>query len=249
MGGHCKVMRVAVSPATLSELLARARHFREQSQALSVDSALRAHLDPVHTEDSRCTAAQLDTVLRPMEEYLRPLLPLLSSLELRLQPPVAVPDSGRLKGKDRDRKMSTLQSEWPAQPEAAEHLVLLVDRPLLQLPLEGLPALRDAAVTSVSRDLSLHMLSNRLRLDEAVEAGMKREGKSKDFRKKTSSKKGTKVGVLCCGPRLAGHGPAAALSAVTGQCTPGPAPGMHRGRLGHLPVYPLLGLGMGAPPA
>lgn len=55
----------------------------------------------------------------------------------------------------------------PAQPEAAEHLVLLVDRPLLQLPLEGLPALRDAAVTSVSRDLSLHVLSNRLRLDEA----------------------------------------------------------------------------------
>ncbi|XP_058527647.1 cilia- and flagella-associated protein 46 [Ochotona princeps] len=197
VGGHCKVLRVAVSPTALSELLARARHFREQSQALSVDSALRAHLelDPVHTEDGRCAAARLDAVLRPMEEYLRPLLPLLSSLELRLQPPVVVPDSGRLKGKDRDRKMSTLQSEWPAQPEAVEHLVLLVDRPLLELPLEGLPALRDAGVTSVSRDLSLHMLSNRLRLDEAVEAGIKREDKSKDFRKKTSSKKGTKASV------------------------------------------------------
>ena len=67
---------------------------------------------------------------------------------------------------------------WPAaavlpptvQPEAADSVVLLVDRPLLELPLEGLSALREGPVSSVSRDFSLQMLCNRLHQDEAGES-------------------------------------------------------------------------------
>ncbi|XP_069914365.1 cilia- and flagella-associated protein 46 isoform X3 [Oryctolagus cuniculus] len=189
-GGHCKVMRAAVSPSALSDLLASARHLRQQSQVLGEDSALRVPLDqePVQAGDGGRGPGLLDVVLKLLEEHLRPLLPLLSFPEVRFQMPTAVPETGRLKGKDKDRKTSNLQ----IQPEAAEHLVLLVDRPLLELPLEGLGVLREAALASVSRDLSLQMLCNRLRRDEAAEANLKREGKGKDLRKKTPSRRAAK---------------------------------------------------------
>lgn len=56
-----------------------------------------------------------------------------------------------------------------AQPEAADSIVLIVDRPFLQLPLEGLSVFAGGTVRSVSRDFSLQMLWNRLREEDAGE--------------------------------------------------------------------------------
>lgn len=63
-----------------------------------------------------------------------------------------------------------------AQPEAADHVVLLVDRPFLELPLEGLSAFREGPVSSLSRDFSLQMLCNRLHRDEAGESSRQPAG-------------------------------------------------------------------------
>lgn len=50
--------------------------------------------------------------------------------------------------------------------EAADNIILIVDRHLLELPLEGLSVFREGTVSSVSREFSLQMLWNRLRKEE-----------------------------------------------------------------------------------
>lgn len=57
----------------------------------------------------------------------------------------------------------------PAEPEAADAVILVVDRYLLELPLEGLSVLGAAAVSSVSREFSLQMLWTRLHKGETGE--------------------------------------------------------------------------------
>lgn len=57
----------------------------------------------------------------------------------------------------------------PAEPEAADAVILVVDRYLLELPLEGLSVLGAAAVSSVSREFSLQMLWTRLHKEETGE--------------------------------------------------------------------------------
>lgn len=57
------------------------------------------------------------------------------------------------------------------EPEAADSVVLIVDRQLLELPLEGLSAFKEGTVSAVSRDFSLQMLFNRLHQEEAGESG------------------------------------------------------------------------------
>ena len=52
------------------------------------------------------------------------------------------------------------------QPEAAHDVILIADRDLLELPLEGLSVFDDGLVSSLSRDFSLQMLCNRLRREE-----------------------------------------------------------------------------------
>ena len=52
------------------------------------------------------------------------------------------------------------------QPEAAHDVILIADKDLLELPLEGLSVFDDGLVSSLSRDFSLQMLCNRLRREE-----------------------------------------------------------------------------------
>lgn len=56
------------------------------------------------------------------------------------------------------------------QPEVADDVVLIADRHLLELPLEGLSAFAGGLVSSLSRELSLQMLRNRLRREEPGES-------------------------------------------------------------------------------
>ncbi|XP_019062592.1 cilia- and flagella-associated protein 46 isoform X2 [Fukomys damarensis] len=196
--GHCKVMRVAVSPAAFSDLLAKAQEFWEQTQAQvyqediaqtpsTVAGRLGQDSGCAPTEEKSPYLRRLSSVLEPMEEYLKPIFPLLSSPDLRLQMPTVVPDTSKSKGKEKERKISIL----PVHPETEDSVILIVDRHLLELPLEGLSVLREGAISSVSREFSLQMLWNRLHKED-LEGSVKKEGKSKDFKKKSLAKKGMK---------------------------------------------------------
>ncbi|KAB0347365.1 hypothetical protein FD754_012222 [Muntiacus muntjak] len=191
-GGSCKVARVAVSPADLSHLLAIVQQFREQVQAeaYSEDMALSAGLESegVHPMGEDRTLLRFEVVLKSMEQYLQPLFPLLScSPEPRAPIPVVVSDSGKTKGKDKERKASLSQ----VQPEVADDIILIADRHLLELPLEGLSVFDDGLVSSLSREFSLQMLCNRLRREEP-EGNMKKETRGKDHKKRGATRKARK---------------------------------------------------------
>ncbi|MEQ2315547.1 hypothetical protein AMECASPLE_023521, partial [Ameca splendens] len=69
--------------------------------------------------------------------------------------------------------------------EQGEHLVVLADRTLLELPLEALPLLQKEGLTSVSRDFSLQLFFSRLNREETHKA-------ESDSKKETKGRKGTK---------------------------------------------------------
>uniref|UniRef100_A0A8B9XME4 Uncharacterized protein n=1 Tax=Bos mutus grunniens TaxID=30521 RepID=A0A8B9XME4_BOSMU len=177
--GSCKVARVAVSPADFSRLLARVQQFREQAQAeaYSGDMALSTGLESegVHPMGEDRALPRFEAVLKSMEQYLQPLFPLLSCPpEPRAPIPMVVADSGKTKGKDKERKASLSQ-----------------DRDLLELPLEGLSVFDDGLVSSLSREFSLQMLCNRLRREEP-EGSMKKESRGKDHKKRGTTRKAGK---------------------------------------------------------
>ncbi|XP_023492381.2 cilia- and flagella-associated protein 46 isoform X4 [Equus caballus] len=193
VGGSCKVARVAVSPAAFSCLLAGAQQFWEQTQAevYSEDMALSSGLETesAHLEGEGSSVQRLsDDVLKPMEDYLRPLFPLLSCPEAGIQAPTIVADLGKSKSKDKERKPSLPQVHL----EAADNIILIVDRHLLELPLEGLSVFREGTVSSVSREFSLQMLWNRLRKEETEGNMKKKDGKGKELKKRSPGKKGWK---------------------------------------------------------
>ncbi|KAF4019376.1 hypothetical protein G4228_010549 [Cervus hanglu yarkandensis] len=193
-GGSCKVARVAVSPADLSHLLASVQQFREQAQAeaYSEDMALSTGLEEsegMHPMGEDRALLRFEVVLKSMEQYLQPLFPLLSCPpEPRAPIPVVVSDSGKTKGKDKERKASLSQ----VQPEVADDVILIADRHLLELPLEGLSVFDDGLVSSLSREFSLQMLCNRLRREEPAEGNMKKESRGKDHKKRGATRKARK---------------------------------------------------------
>nr|XP_023417215.1 cilia- and flagella-associated protein 46 isoform X2 [Cavia porcellus] len=193
--GYCKVMRVAVSPAAFSDLLVRAQKFWEQTQAQvyrkDITPRPSTDTDFVPTKEKGPSLWKLSSLLAPMEEYLKPIFPLLSSPEVRSQIPTVMVDTAKSKGKEKERKPSMP----PVHLNTEDSVILIVDKPLLKLPLEGLSVFHEGAVSSVSREFSLQMLWNRLRKEEP-EGGVKKEGKSKDFKKKTLGKKGMKSSTI-----------------------------------------------------
>ncbi|XP_065377728.1 cilia- and flagella-associated protein 46 isoform X1 [Macaca fascicularis] len=197
VGGFCKVMRLAVSPTAFSHLLACAQQFRKQTQAqvYSEDMALNAGSEPegLQVEEKEWPVQRLSSILGPLEELLQPLFPLLSLSEARVQMPVVIADSGKSKGKDKERKMSTGQHNT-VQPEVVDKIILVADRHLLELPLEGLSVFDEGTISSVSREFSLQMLWNRLHKEEP-EGGVKKEGRSRDPKKRSLVKKGRKGSV------------------------------------------------------
>uniref|UniRef100_A0A2K6BDB7 Cilia and flagella associated protein 46 n=2 Tax=Macaca TaxID=9539 RepID=A0A2K6BDB7_MACNE len=197
VGGFCKVMRLAMSPTAFSHLLACAQQFRKQTQAqvYSEDMALNAGSEPegLQVEEKEWPVQRLSSILGPLEELLQPLFPLLSLSEARVQMPVVVADSGKSKGKDKERKMSTGQHNT-VQPEVVDKIILVADRHLLELPLEGLSVFDEGTISSVSREFSLQMLWNRLHKEEP-EGGVKKEGRSRDPKKRSLMKKGRKGSV------------------------------------------------------
>ncbi|XP_011370907.1 cilia- and flagella-associated protein 46, partial [Pteropus vampyrus] len=203
VGGSCRVARVAVSPAAFSSLLAGAQQCREQMQAevYSEDAALSSGLGSAGTrfERERPSAQTLGDVMQDLETYLRPLSALLSCPEARTQSPVVLADVGKAKGRDKERKPSLAQGDGvppTAEPEATD-VVLVVDRHLLELPLEGLAVFRGETTSSVSREFSLQMLCSRLHRETAE--GVTKESRGREPRRRGPGKRGRKGS----GPRAA----------------------------------------------
>ncbi|XP_045438178.1 cilia- and flagella-associated protein 46 [Pipistrellus kuhlii] len=191
VGDACKVARVAVNPATLSGLVASTQKFREQSQ-VEVCNKDRALVLGLKSQDSkqerqRFPFLRIGDIVQATEDYLRPLLLLLRCPEPRMHVSPTMGDLGKAKGKDKDRK----QSAVPGESEAADTVVLLVDRPLLELPLEGLLTLREGAINSMSREFSLQMLYNRLHQEEPDRTA-KKGAKGKELKRKGPGKKSRK---------------------------------------------------------
>ncbi|XP_017369055.1 cilia- and flagella-associated protein 46 isoform X2 [Cebus imitator] len=195
VGVPCKVMRLAVSPTAFSHLLACAQEFRKeiQAQAYAEDLLLSTGSEPesLQAEEQKPPVHSLRSVLEALEELLQPLFPMLSVSEARVQTPMVVADSGKSKGKDKERKPST-GPQNTAQPEVADKVVLVADRRLLELPLEGLSMFDEGTISSVSREFSLQMLWNRLRKEDTAEGVTKKEGRSRDSKKRSLAKKGKK---------------------------------------------------------
>uniref|UniRef100_H0WN93 Uncharacterized protein n=1 Tax=Otolemur garnettii TaxID=30611 RepID=H0WN93_OTOGA len=195
VGGLCKVMRLAVNPADFSHLLACAHQFQEhpQVEVYAEDTAQDPDVEPedVQVRNKAPGLHGLGHVLQPMEAYLKPLFPLFSYTEDRTQIPTVVADSGKAKGKDKDKKLSLGQTST-AHAEAADKMILIADRPFLQLPLEGLSVLDEATVSSVSREFSLQMLYNRLHKEESDGGTGKKETKGRDFKQRNLTRRGRK---------------------------------------------------------
>ncbi|XP_078202952.1 cilia- and flagella-associated protein 46 isoform X19 [Callithrix jacchus] len=202
VGGPCKVMRLAVSPTALSHLLACAQEFRKQiqDQVYAEDLLLSTGSEPegLQAEEEEPPVHGLSSILEALEELLRPLFPMLSVSEARVQTPVLAAESGKSKGKDKERKLST-GPQNTVQPEVADQIILVTDRHLLELPLEGLSVFHEGTISSVSREFSLQMLWNRLRKEE-TEGGVKKEGRSRDAKKRNLAKKGKKGSFLRATP-------------------------------------------------
>ncbi|KAM7074050.1 cilia- and flagella-associated protein 46 isoform 1-T1 [Molossus nigricans] len=192
VGDSCRVARVAVNPAAFSGLLISTQQFREQTQAevCGEGPALSPGLESEgrRPEKQGYPLPRLSDVLKATEEYLRPMLTLLHRSEPRIQMSSVLADVGKPKGKDKERKLSLA----PVEPEAADSVVLIVDRQLLELPLEGLSVFAGGTVSSVSRDFSLQMLFNRLHQEEAADGATKRDTKGKESKKKGPGRRGRK---------------------------------------------------------
>ncbi|XP_040342797.1 cilia- and flagella-associated protein 46 isoform X6 [Herpailurus yagouaroundi] len=121
-GGFCKVARVAVNPATFSCLLADAQQFREltQVEVTNADMAPNSstELENAPPEKEGHSLRKFGEVLASMEGYLRPLFPVLGSPEARTQVPTVVADSGRPKGKDKERKVSLPWADGTVKKES-----------------------------------------------------------------------------------------------------------------------------------
>ncbi|KAM8780319.1 LOW QUALITY PROTEIN: cilia- and flagella-associated protein 46 [Rhynchonycteris naso] len=151
----------------------------------------------VYAERSGPPLLTLGDILKATEEYLHSLLTLLSPFETRVHIPTAVADLAKPKGKDKERKLSLTQAGVlppTVQPEAAGTVVLVVDRHLLELPLEGLSELEGGAISSVSRDFSLQMLCSRFHPEEA-DGAVKKGTRSKEPKRRGPGKRSQKGAV------------------------------------------------------
>ncbi|KAB0353778.1 hypothetical protein FD755_023527, partial [Muntiacus reevesi] len=83
------------------------------------------------------------------------------------------------------------QRQGEESPEVADDIILIADRHLLELPLEGLSVFDDGLVSSLSREFSLQMLCNRLRREEP-EGNMRKESRGKDHKKRGATRKARK---------------------------------------------------------
>ncbi|XP_028917550.1 cilia- and flagella-associated protein 46 isoform X3 [Ornithorhynchus anatinus] len=194
IGGHSKISRIAVDSASLSRLIADVQDFKQKVKTslfketqFSLGGEAQAKTPILAAEEENMQ--RFSNIWKSMENYLRPVLSVFNSSDLRIPTPSLSIEEGKPKSREKDS---------PGAPaEAADYAIIMADRLLQELPLEALSVFEEGMVLSVSREFSLQMLHNRLRKEEPAEVVIKKEGKgTKDPKTKGGQKKNTKSAPL-----------------------------------------------------
>ncbi|XP_027696309.1 cilia- and flagella-associated protein 46 [Vombatus ursinus] len=184
ISGQCQVFRARKDPTTISQLLRSMNHFKEEL-VRSFPDGMSLEARSSATEEDEKLIQMFTNISRSLETYLKPVFAATHHWDIRIQ------GEGGKKGKEKELKPPPVTQDNSGPPvETAEYLVLIVDRLLLELPLEVAGAFENGNITSVSRELSLQMLANRLHKEEPEVS--KKEGKGGKDAKQKSKKFGKK---------------------------------------------------------
>ncbi|XP_038599783.1 cilia- and flagella-associated protein 46 [Tachyglossus aculeatus] len=193
IGGHCKISRIAVDSASLSRLIADVHDFKQKVKIslfketqFSLGGEVQAKTLILAAEEENMQ--RFSSIWKSMENYLRPVLSVFNSSDLRIPTPSLSIEEGKPKSREKDS---------PGIPaEAVDYAVIMADRLLQELPLEALSFFEEGMISSISREVSLQMLHNRLRKEEP-EVVIKKESKgTKDPKTKGGQKRNTKSAPL-----------------------------------------------------
>uniref|UniRef100_H3A9W8 Cilia and flagella associated protein 46 n=1 Tax=Latimeria chalumnae TaxID=7897 RepID=H3A9W8_LATCH len=191
----CLLEKVQLYKQEMMQLLLKRQYqFRKKAQQNKVEKLQKdsQKLETVKkgagatTQDECKLIADFCDIVKAVEDYLKPVLSQLDLSSLwQHSPQVSAKDSKKTKEKE-----SAADKGMQGEPiNIGECAILLVDKLLMELPLEALKVLQEGGICSVSRDFSLQILYNRLHREEPVESSTKKDAKGA---KKDSSAKGDK---------------------------------------------------------
>nr|XP_009929955.1 PREDICTED: tetratricopeptide repeat protein 40 [Opisthocomus hoazin] len=170
---QAKVSQFTVNPDTFSILLEKVRLYKQQQLKSHLRQTVIQNLQEGVSKTDATPAEKMDDnghdltsdfseILEIMEEYLKPVLSQCDFSNIREQSTsVSAAESGKIKVKENDTKHTRKQG---APMDLGLCVVLLADALFMELPLEALSVFKEEGVSSVSRDFSLQILSNRLHL-------------------------------------------------------------------------------------
>ncbi|KAM8924779.1 cilia- and flagella-associated protein 46 [Pelodytes ibericus] len=197
-----KVVRWAVDPRMLGNLLERMEQFRHDMMQLlrkkdyqrsstrqrnvfeKIQEVYKASGGKEDEQEKKLGSAY-NEIIHDMEAYLNPVLQQLDFSSFRQQsPPHSTTESARAKFKEREEKPTSSPTI-----EIGHYIVLLADSSLMELPLEALSVFQEEGIGSVSRDFSLQLLYNRIHRAQ-TEGDDKRDLKSpKETKPKSEQRK------------------------------------------------------------
>ncbi|XP_043992577.1 cilia- and flagella-associated protein 46 isoform X2 [Gambusia affinis] len=191
-----QVAKVSVCPQALRVLREQTQVFGlENKHSVLEDESSQLETSKVHQNTTRDKELELHfgEIVEKMEDYLNPLLSQFDYPFIRSQtatPPISENEQTQVK----EEKCSL------DKVDNGDHLVVLADRKLLELPLEALPLLQEEGLASVSRDFSLQLFFSRLSREQSlkVESDSKKEPKTKGG--KGAKKKGVKSKAIKAAP-------------------------------------------------
>ncbi|XP_074153317.1 cilia- and flagella-associated protein 46 [Sminthopsis crassicaudata] len=192
IGGQCKALRIHRDSSIISQILSTFSHFKETLIHAFPEEMLLGQPKVMSPEEEKLTQ-DFYSITKSIEEYLQPVSAAVHHWDVR------IPTEVVKKTKEKELKPPSISQEPPSnQVEVPEYLILIADRLLLEFPLEAIQAWEEGTIGSVSRDLSLQMLANRLHKEEAEV--VKKEGKGGKAKTKKYSKRTSRLMPANCIP-------------------------------------------------
>nr|XP_048713954.1 cilia- and flagella-associated protein 46 isoform X3 [Caretta caretta] len=209
---QAKVSRFPVNPDTILILLGKVHLYKQErmNNLLGQEIEKKFHVEKIDFQKWQETTPKIDMnltenineneknftsdfcdILKAMEEYLKPVLPVFDFTDFRQQSPsVSTAESGKTKAKDKETKHTGLQG---GLTDLGDCVILLADKLLMELPLEALSIFQEEAISSVSRDFSLQILYNRIHVEEPENEVKKDPKSTKEPKPKVDQKKNVKM--------------------------------------------------------
>ncbi|XP_031805262.1 cilia- and flagella-associated protein 46 [Sarcophilus harrisii] len=190
---QCKVLRMHRDSSVIIQILSSFNQFRETLVHSSPEEMSLGMHKTMGPEEQKL-AQDFNSITKSVEEYLQPVCAAVHHWDVR------IPTEVVKKTKEKELKPPSTSQEPPTQVEVPEYLILIADRLLLEFPLEAIPAWEEGTISSVSRDLSLQMLANRLHLHKEETEVAKKEGKGGKAKTKKYSKRTSRLMPANCIP-------------------------------------------------